>query len=84
MTNLGGSNDFISATLHSDKLILLARVGTDHKTWEGVIKTDCMSKCNSNVCYSSGNDMSMMCWSTTQSSVYPTALSHPRHENMTM
>ena len=44
--------DIISATPHTDKLILLddfnARVGTDHQTWEGVIGSDGVGKCNSN------------------------------------
>ena len=42
----------ISATPRTDKLILLgdinARVGTDHQTWEGVIQTEGVGKCNSN------------------------------------
>ena len=42
----------ISATLRTDKLILLGdfnvRVGTDHQTWEGVIGTEGVMKCNSN------------------------------------
>ena len=42
----------ISATPRADKLILLgdisARVGTDHQTWEGVIETEGIGKCNSN------------------------------------
>ena len=40
----------ISATPHTDKLIILddfnARVGTDHQTWEGVVGSE--RKCNSN------------------------------------
>ena len=43
--------DIISATPYTDKLILLddfnARVGTDHQTWEGVIGSDGVGKCNS-------------------------------------
>ena len=42
----------ISATHRTDKLILLGdfnvRVGTDHQTWEGVIGTEGVGKCNSN------------------------------------
>ena len=42
----------ISATPRTDKLILLgnfsARVGTGHQTWEGVIGTEGIGKCNSN------------------------------------
>ena len=42
----------ISATLRTDKLILLGdfntRVGTGHQTWEGVIGTEGIGKCNSN------------------------------------
>ena len=42
----------ISATPRTDKLILLgdfnSRVGTDHQTWEGVIWTEGVGKCNSN------------------------------------
>ena len=42
----------ISATPRTDKLILLgdfnARVGTDHQTWEGLIVTEEVGKCNSN------------------------------------
>ena len=42
----------ISATPRTDKFILLgdftARVGTDHQTWEGVIGTEGLGKCNSN------------------------------------
>ena len=42
----------ISAAPRSDKLILLgdsnASVGTDHQTWEGVIGSEGVGKCNSN------------------------------------
>ena len=42
----------ISATPRTDKLILLgdfsARVGTDYQTWEGMIGTEGIGKCNSN------------------------------------
>ena len=42
----------ISAAPRTDKLILLgdfnARVGTDHQTWEGVIGSEGVAKCNSN------------------------------------
>ena len=42
----------ISAAPRTDKLILLgdfnARVGTDHQTWEGVIRSEGVEKCNSN------------------------------------
>ena len=42
----------ISAASRTDKLILLAdlnaRVGTDHQTWEGVIGSEGVGKCNSN------------------------------------
>ena len=45
-------DDVISATPRTDKLILLgdfnARIGTDHKTWEGVIGPAGVGKCNSN------------------------------------
>ena len=40
----------ISAALRADKFILLgdfnARVGTDHQTWEGVIESEGVEKCN--------------------------------------
>ena len=42
----------ISVAPRTDKLILLgdfnARMGTDHQTWEGVIGTEEVGKCNSN------------------------------------
>ena len=42
----------IPAAPRTDKLILLgdfnARVGTDHQTWEGVIGSESVGKCNSN------------------------------------
>ena len=42
----------ISAIHRTDKLILLGdfnvRVGTDHQTWEGVVGTEVVGKCNSN------------------------------------
>ena len=42
----------ISATPRTDKLILIgdfnARVDTDHQTWEGVIASEGIGKCNSN------------------------------------
>ena len=45
-------DNIISATPSTDKLILLsdlnARVGTDHQTWEGVIGSVGVGKCNSN------------------------------------
>ena len=45
-------DDLISATLCTAKLIFLgdlnARVGTDHKTWEGVLGPGGVGKCNSN------------------------------------
>ena len=57
MTNLDEVKDkfyddldsVISAAPQTDKLILLnARVGTDHQTWEGVIRSEGVGKCNSN------------------------------------
>ena len=59
MTNPDAVKDFyddldsvISASPRTDKLILLgdfnARVGTDHQTWEGVVGTEGIGKCNSN------------------------------------
>ena len=45
-------DNIISATPRTDKLILLgdfnAGVGTDPKTWEGVIRSEGVGKCNSN------------------------------------
>ena len=45
-------DNIISATPRTDKLILLgyinARVGTDYQTWEGVIGSESVGKCNSN------------------------------------
>ena len=45
-------DNIISATPRTDKLILLgdfnARVGTEHQTWEGVIGSEGVGKCNSN------------------------------------
>ena len=45
-------DSIISATARTDKLILLgdfnARVGTDHQTWEEVICSEGVGKCNSN------------------------------------
>ena len=45
-------DNIISATPRTEKLILLgdfnARVGTDHQTWEGVIGSEGVDKCNSN------------------------------------
>ena len=42
----------ISAAPRADKVILLgdfsARVGTDYQTWEGVIGSEGVGKCNSN------------------------------------
>ena len=44
-------NSVISAAPRTDKLILLgdinAKVGTDHQTWEGVIGSEGVGKCNS-------------------------------------
>ena len=44
-------DSMISATPRTDKLIFLGyfnvRVGTDHQTWEGVIGTERVGKCNS-------------------------------------
>ena len=52
MTNPDDLDSIISATPRPDKLILLgnfdARVGTDHQTWEGVIGSEGVGKCNSN------------------------------------
>ena len=43
-------DNIISATPHTDKLLLLgdfnARVGSDNQTWEGVIFSDAVGKCN--------------------------------------
>ena len=45
-------DSMISAAPRADKLILLgdfnARVGTDHQTWEGLIGSEGVGKCNSN------------------------------------
>ena len=45
-------DNVISATPHTDKLILLgdfnARVGTNRQTWEGVIGPEGVRKCNGN------------------------------------
>ena len=58
MTNLGKvkekfyDDNIISAAPRTHKLILLgdfyARVGTDYQTWEGVIGSEGVGKCNSN------------------------------------
>ena len=45
-------DSIISTTYRTDKLILLGdiitRVGTDHQTWEGVMVSEGVGKCNSN------------------------------------
>ena len=55
----------ISATPRTDKLILLgdfnARVGTDHQTWEGLIRTEGIRKCNSNSLFLLKKMQSMNC-----------------------
>ena len=45
------TSSIMTYTFCPDKLILLgdlARVGTDHQTWEGVIGPEGVGKCNSN------------------------------------
>ena len=65
----------ISATPRTDKLILLgdfnSRVGTDHQTWEGVIETEGVGKCNSNglLLLKKCAEHELNCWSLTQSFV---------------
>ena len=47
-----GLDNIISGTTRTDIIILLgdfnARVGTDNQTWEGVIDSEIVGKCNSN------------------------------------